>query len=78
LAAEAFKKDPKLKKIEGIIGGGETGAWAVKTAKEFKVPVESIKLALKLRKQSRKKPSFAGKVVAALRNEFGGHEVVRK
>ncbi len=78
LAADAFKKDPKLSKIEGVIGGGKTGQWAVNTAKKFKVPFESIKLALKLRKSSRKKPSFAGKVVAALRNEFGGHEVVRK
>lgn len=78
LAIDAFKKDPKLSRIEGIIGGGETGEWAVNTAKEHKVPFESVKLALKLRKQSRKSPSFAGKVVAALRNEFGGHEVVKK
>ena len=78
LAADALKKDPKLSRIEGIIGGGETGQWAVSTAKECKVPFESVKLALKLRKKSRKKPSFSGKVVAALRNEFGGHEFVRK
>ncbi len=78
LAEDVFRKYQKLNKIEGIVGGGETGQWAVNTAKEFKVPVESIKLALKLRKKSKKKPSFAGKVIAALRNEFGGHEVVRK
>lgn len=78
LAENAFSKDKRLNKIEGVIGGGETGQWAVNTAKEFKVPAESIQLALKLRKKSRKKPTFAGKVVAALRNEFGGHEVVRK
>lgn len=78
LAADAFRKDPKLSKIEGIIGGGETGQWAVDTAKEFGADVKSIKLALSLRKKSRKKPAFAGKVVAALRNEFGGHEVTRK
>jgi 6-phosphogluconate dehydrogenase len=78
LAADAFRKDAKLGKIEGIVGGGETGAWAVNTAKEFNVPFESAKLALKLRKSSRKKPSFSGKVVAALRNEFGGHSVVKK
>ncbi len=78
LAADAFKKYSKLSKIKGIIGGGKTGQWAVQTAKEFKVPFESIKLALKLRYKSRKKPTFAGKVIAALRNEFGGHEVVRK
>ena len=77
LAIDAFKKDPKLSRIEGIISGGETGRWAIDTAKECKVPFESVKLALKLRKQSRKKPSFSGKVVAALRNEFGGHAVVK-
>ena len=78
LAEYAFKKDPKLSRIKGIVGGGETGAWAVKTAKEFHVDVPSIKLALNERKKSRRKPSFSGKVIAALRNEFGGHEIVRK
>lgn len=78
LATDAFKKDQKLSKIKGIIGGGETGQWAVNTAKEYKVPFKSIKLALKIRRISRKKPSFSGQVIAALRNEFGGHEVVRK
>lgn len=77
LAEESFRKDAKLSKIEGIVGGGETGEWTVKTAKEFNVDVGTIKLALHERKKSRKKPRFAGKVVAALRNEFGGHEVVR-
>ena len=78
LAIDAFRKNRKLNKIEGVIGGGETGQWAVSTAKKYKVPFESIKLALKLRKKSRKKPTFSGKVVAALRNQFGGHDVVKK
>ncbi len=78
LAENAFRKDPRLSKIEGIVGGGETGQWAVNTAKKYKVPFESVKLALHLRRKSRKKPSFAGKVIAALRNEFGGHEVVKR
>ena len=78
LAEEAFKKDSKLSRIEGIVGGGETGRWAVDTAKEFNVSVKSIELALDERKNSQKNPRFAGKVVAALRNEFGGHEVVKK
>ena len=77
-AEDAFKKNPKLHKIEGIVGGGETGEWAVKTAREFNVGVGTIKLALLERKKSRKNPRFAGKVVAVLRNEFGGHEVVRR
>ena len=77
-AEEAFKKDPKLSRIKGIVGGGETGQWTVKTAKELKVNAGSIKYALDARKKSKKHPRFAGKVVAAVRNEFGGHEVVRK
>ena len=77
-AEDAFKKDKKLSKIQGVVSGGETGQCALNTANEFKIPFETLKLALKLRKKSKKKPRFAGKVVAALRNEFGGHEVVRK
>jgi len=76
-AENAFRKDPKLSKIQGIVGGGETGEWAVKTAKEFSVKAGTIKLALGERKKSRKRPRFAGKVVAALRNEFGGHEILK-
>ena len=78
LAEKSFEKDPKLNKIEGAIGGGETGQWTVKAAKEFDVKVNTIKLALRERKQSRKRTRFAGKVVAALRYEFGGHEILKK
>ncbi len=77
-AEDAFRKDPNLNKIEGVVGGGETGRWTVDTAKELGVNADSIKLALSKRKESKKHPAFAGKVVAALRNEFGGHEVVKK
>src|SRR3989344_5983335 len=45
-AEDAFKKDPKLSKIRGIVGGGETGEWTVKTAKECNVNVPLIRLAL--------------------------------
>lgn len=78
LAAEAFRKDPGLDKIEGIVGGGETGKWTVDTAKELGANADIIKTALEMRIRTRANPTFAGKVVAALRNEFGGHEVVRK
>lgn len=78
LAAEAFRKDPNLERIEGIVGGGETGKWTVDTAKELGANAEIIKTALELRINTRTKPTFAGKVVAALRNEFGGHEIVNK
>lgn len=77
LATEAFRKDPHLDKIEGIVGGGETGKWTIDTAKEIGANAEIIKTALELRIKTRTNPTFAGKVVAALRNEFGGHEIVK-
>jgi len=78
LAEEAFRKDAKLNKIEGVVGGGETGEWTVKTAKEFGVDAGIINYSLNARKKSKKNPRFAGKVIAALRNEFGGHGVVKR
>lgn len=78
LAETAFRKDSKLDKIEGVVGGGETGRWTVETANEFGVDAGTIKLALDERAKSKQNPRFAGKVVAALRNEFGGHEIVKK
>jgi len=77
LAEKAFAKDPQLNKIAGVVGGGETGQWTVKTANEFGVDVGTIKLALNERKKSKKHPRFAGRFVAALRNEFGGHKILK-
>ncbi len=37
-----------------------------------------MKLAVQERKKSMKNPRFSGKVIAALRNEFGGHEIIKK
>ncbi|MBI2107866.1 decarboxylating 6-phosphogluconate dehydrogenase [Candidatus Woesearchaeota archaeon] len=76
LSIEAFRKDPNLSRIEGIVGGGETGTWAVETSKELGVDAEILKTALELRIRTRTDPTFAGKVVAALRNEFGGHSTI--
>lgn len=73
LLERALTSDPKLSKIEGVVGGGSTGQWTVQTAKELGVDAPVIKDSLNARKKSQTKPSFAGKVVAALRNQFGGH-----
>lgn len=78
LAEEAFKENPTLEGIKGIIGGGETGTWTVEEAKLRNVKIPTIELALKIRKDTNKKEgSFSAKVVAVLRNKFGGHEVVK-
>lgn len=67
--------------LEGISGSvkhtGE-GEWTVKTAKEMKIKTRVIEDALNFRIESEKNPSFAGKVLSALRNQFGGHFVSEK
>ncbi len=78
LAEKAFAKDSLLDSIRGVVGGGETGEWTLRTAKKFGVEMPELEVALRMRKRSKKKEVFAGKVIAALRNEFGGHEIVRK
>ncbi len=75
LAERALEKDPRLTTLRGAVGGGETGSWAVQAALERDVPLPMTSLALALRMRSRQEDSFASKVVAALRKEFGGHEV---
>lgn len=75
LLGKALQVDPKLDSIEGTIGGGETGEWSVKTAKELNVETPVIQSSLDTRKKSLAHPTFSGKVIAALRREFGGHEV---
>ncbi len=76
LAARAFAKDPRLATITGQVGGGATGSWAIEEGWKAGVPMIAIAVAYAMRLRSRQPDSFAGKVVAALRNEFGGHETV--
>ena len=61
--------------INEFVGGGSTGRWSVEESLRLEVPSPMIGLALALRYRTRQKDSYAGKMVAALRNEFGGHEV---
>ncbi len=78
LAGSAIEKDPGLEKITDHVGGGTTGKWAIDQAWESDSPFSLIALAYSLRIHTRMEESFAGKVVAATRNEFGGHEVKLK
>lgn len=73
---KAFKQyGEDLKKISGTVGHTGEGEWTAKTAHELKVPVGIIEGSFKFRVKSAKKPSFTGKVVSALRGQFGGHSV---
>lgn len=76
LAADALAADPQLSAIKGEVGGGSTGRWAIEEAWNAGVPLSTIALSYSLRHRSRQSDSYAGKVIAALRHGFGGHEMV--
>jgi 6-phosphogluconate dehydrogenase len=76
LAARAFARDPHLAAISGQVGGGATGSWAIEEGWKAGIPVLAMATAFAMRLRSRQPDTFAGKVVAALRHEFGGHETV--
>ena len=73
LAEEAFKKDPRLTSIKDYVEDSGEGRWTVIEAMEKDVPAPLITLSLLERFRSRQKESFSAKVIAALRDEFGGH-----
>ncbi|MDQ3645967.1 MAG: decarboxylating 6-phosphogluconate dehydrogenase [Actinomycetota bacterium] len=75
LAARAFENDPGLEALSDHIEDSGEGRWAVETAINNAVPVPAIANALFHRFASRQDASFSGKVIAALRREFGGHSV---
>jgi 6-phosphogluconate dehydrogenase len=75
LLERAFAEDPGLEGIRGYVEDSGEGRWTVHEAIESAVPVPAIALALFARFSSREDESFAAKVNAALRNQFGGHAV---
>jgi len=62
-----------LEEISGSPAYSGEGEWTVKTAEEAEIPVPVIKDAFQFRVDSKDTPSYTGKVVSALRNQFGGH-----
>lgn len=78
LAEDAFRKSPRLEGIEGFVADSGEGRWTVAEAINEDVPAPIITLSLLERFRSRQKESFSAKVIAALRNEFGGHIVKKK
>jgi 6-phosphogluconate dehydrogenase len=75
LCEDAFTKDPRLSAIQDYVDDSGEGRWMVQEAVEQTVPAPVLMLSLFARFASRQKQSFSGKVVAALRAEFGGHPV---
>lgn len=75
-AYEQYGKD--LAGISGSAAQSGEGMWTVEAGRELGVPAEIIKGALDFRLASQKVPSYTGKIISALRNQFGGHEAKEK
>ncbi len=76
LAKNVFEQDQEFKNISGQIGGGATGQWTVDEAHEQNISVRLIEASLAIRKESRQTGgNYATKLVALLREQFGGHEI---
>jgi len=78
LTESALKKDPGLESIKGVMHSSGEGKWTLETAMEKQIATPVIALSLLMRYRSLQDDTFSGKVVAALRNEFGGHAVEKK
>jgi 6-phosphogluconate dehydrogenase len=73
---DAFEKHTEdLDDISGSVSHSGEGLWTVEAAERLGVPAENIKQSLQFRIDSEDNPSYTGKVVSALRNQFGGHDV---
>ncbi|MGH9479356.1 MAG: phosphogluconate dehydrogenase (NAD(+)-dependent, decarboxylating) [Terriglobales bacterium] len=78
LAENAFAREPHLDSIRGYVDDTGEGRWTVQAALDENVPAPVLTLSLLARIRSRQTESFSAKVVAALRNEFGGHAVKKE
>ena len=76
LAALAFEAEgTDLEKIRGYVEDSGEGRWTVEAAIDESVPAPVITLSLLMRFASRQDDSYSAKVIAALRNQFGGHKI---
>jgi 6-phosphogluconate dehydrogenase len=78
LAERAFSRDDQLAAIRGYVEDSGEGRWTVEEAMRLDVPAPVITLSLLARLRSRQEESFGAKVIAAVRNAFGGHAVQTK
>jgi 6-phosphogluconate dehydrogenase len=78
LTADALKKNPTLKGIAPYVADSGEGRWTVSEAVELGVPAIVITASLLERFRSRDTDSFVDKMLAAMRNQFGGHEIKKE
>lgn len=75
LLEKAYAENPDLKGIRGYVEDSGEGRWTVEEAIRENVPAPVITLSLMARFSSRQEESYSAKVIAALRNQFGGHPI---
>jgi 6-phosphogluconate dehydrogenase len=75
LAAVALREDPELKSIQAYVEDSGEGRWTVQESIELAVPLPVITQSLQARFRSRQVQPFGSKLLAALRDQFGGHGV---
>jgi 6-phosphogluconate dehydrogenase len=73
LTAIALSQDPELKRYSGFVEDSGEGRWTIMAAIEAAVPVDVLSAALFARFKSRDKENFSGKLLSAMRHQFGGH-----
>ncbi len=78
LTERALSKDANLDQIKGVMHSSGEGKWTLDTAMERQIATPVIALSVLMRYRSLETDTFSGKIVAALRNEFGGHAVEKK
>ena len=78
LAATALSENPGLDGIKGWVADSGEGRWTVAEAIDLDVPAPIMTLALQMRFVSRQEDSFAAKMLAAMRNQFGGHAIKKE
>jgi 6-phosphogluconate dehydrogenase len=75
LTADSLRENPDLDGIKGWVADSGEGRWTVAEAIDLDVPAPVITLSLLMRFVSRQDESYAAKLLAAMRNQFGGHEI---
>ena len=75
LAVNALDEDPRLEKLEAYVPDSGEGRWTVQEAIDLDSPAEVLTLALMRRFRSRDPSPFSDRMLAALRQQFGGHAV---
>ena len=75
LAADVLNEDPELESLESYVEDSGEGRWTVQESVDLAVPIPVITMSLQARFRSRQKQPLSGRLLAALRNQFGGHAV---